>query len=179
MAFIEMIETGFYPQLSQETDPAGPQEQFLFDPCSLVGRVKTSRYFSILGRIAGDIGIQEIKREAADLHLPDIRVEGPPRKLQGDLHLVSLLILDDLQGHVREVTFRIFRNLHPVLIDELLEIPVPVQQPDTHQRDIEITGRFDVISRKDAQSSGIDGKTFMEAIFRGEIGHRGGPLDIW
>ncbi|OPY87245.1 MAG: hypothetical protein A4E72_01518 [Syntrophus sp. PtaU1.Bin208] len=178
MPFIEVIETGFDAQFAKQTNASRPQEQFLFYPRSLVRRIETSRYFSVLGGVAGNIGIQEINRQTADLHLPDIRIEGPPRKLEGNLHLVPLLILDNLQGHIGEVTFRIFRDLDPVLINELFEIPVPVQEPDPHQGDIEIAGRLDVVSGKDAQSARIDRQALMEAIFRGKIGDRGRPLDL-
>ena len=51
---------GLMPSFFIQPDAAHAEEDFLFDPDSLVGAIQALRYFSILNGISRNIGIQQV-----------------------------------------------------------------------------------------------------------------------
>ena len=62
--------------------------------------------------------------------------------------------------------------LPAILIDLLLEIAVPVKQPNRDKVQIEVAGRLAMIAGKNSEAAGIVGNGFMEAKLRREISNR-------
>ena len=54
----------------------------------------------------------------------------------------------------------------------LLEVAVPVHQPDAHQRDAEVAGRLQVVAGEDAETAGVLREDGGDAVLRGEVGDR-------
>ena len=59
--------------------------------------------------------------------------------------------------------------LPPVMRNALAEVAKAIEQPYRDQRNIEITGRFEVVSGKDAEAAGVIRKGMMDPEFGTEI----------
>ena len=99
-------------------------------------------------------------------------MQAAARHLEIDLAGLAVLILDLFYGQRSEIVFGVDRGLVAVLVDDLAEIAVLVQQAHSHQRDVQVTGGFQVVAGKDAQTAGVDGQAFAQAVFCGKIGQR-------
>ena len=107
---VDVVDAGADPQPFQEPDPPHPEEDLLLDPRPRFGAVEALRDLPVLGGVPRDIGVQEVKRDAPHLDLPDVGEEGPAGQVQGDLHGVPPVVLDDLHRHAGEIVLRILRR---------------------------------------------------------------------
>ena len=82
-----------------------------------------------------------------------------------------------LNGQGGKIVFRVQGYLAAVHVQRLPEIAVAVQQAHGYQRDVLVTGRFKVITGQNSQSAGVDGKTFVQAVFRGKMRNGPGGVD--
>ncbi len=178
VSLIDVIDSGFEAQLAQEFHATHPQQDFLFDACPLIRRVKPVRDSTVLNRVSRQIRIQQIQRDAPHLDLPYVRIKGAPGQIDGHLGFIPQIILNDLQGHVGQVVLGILGDLDSILIDNLMEITVFIVKPHSHQRNVQIACRLEMIAGKGPQTAGIDGNRFMQSVFRGKVGNGIGRLDF-
>jgi len=76
-----------------------------------------------------------------------------------------------------DVGFEVFFLLPAVTIEALAKISLAVEQADADEGNGEIGGALNVISGKNAEATGIDGKGFVDSEFGGEIGYGTRPED--
>ena len=99
VGFVDVIDARADSQPLEELDAPHPQQDFLFDPSSRFGTVKTSRDLPVLRGVPRHVGVQQVKRNAADMDFPDVRKECPAGKLDRDLYGLPPVVLDDLERH--------------------------------------------------------------------------------
>ena len=172
MPLVDVVDAGADAQLFEDPDPSHSEEDLLFDPRPRFGAVESFRDLPVLGGVSRDVGVQKIERDAPHLNLPDIGEERSPGEIQGDLHGVAPVVLDDLQRHSGEIVFRILLRLGAVFVDDLLEESVLVEKADADEGDVQVAGRLQVVSGEGAQASGIDGQAVVETVFGREVGDR-------
>ena len=178
MPLVDVVNAGLDAQLCQQPDASDPEEDLLLDARLLIGAVEAGRNGPVLGRIAGNIRVQEIQGYLADLDLPDVGEERTPGKIDGNLHFVAPIVLDDLDGHAGKIVFRIFLRLPSLLVDDLPEVAVLVQKSHSDQRDAQIASRLQVVSRQGAETSRIDGQALVKPVLGGKIGDESRPADF-
>ena len=71
-----------------------------------------------------------------------------------------------------EILVQADRLLSAIAIDLLLEIAVPVEQPDRDEVQIQIAGRFAMIAGKNAEAAGVVRNRFVKAELGRKIGDR-------
>ena len=71
-----------------------------------------------------------------------------------------------------DIGFEIFLLLPTIAVQQLAEVTLAVEQANTNQRDTEIGSAFDVVSRENAESAGIDRDGFMQTKFSREVRNR-------
>lgn len=57
-----------------------------------------------------------------------------------------------------------------VAVKNLPEIPLLIQKSHSDERDAKVVGRFEIITGKNTETSGIDGQRFAEAKLHAETG---------
>ena len=62
------------------------------------------------------------------------------------------------------------RNLAAVLVDGLVEVTLPIEDPNSHERDAQVTRGLAVVARQDTQATRVNGQAFMEAELGAEVG---------
>src|ERR1700680_5137802 len=87
-------------------------------------------------------------------------------------HRPAVLANRRLQRQLIDVRLHILFQLPTVAIQTLAKISLPVKQTDADQRNAESGCALNMVSRKDAEPAGINGKRFMQPEFRGKIGYR-------
>ncbi len=73
---------------------------------------------------------------------------------------------------VLRVEQRVIFHLPVVLIDLLLEITLTIEKADADKTNIQITGRFRVVTRQNAEATGGNRQRFVKAKFGGKISDR-------
>ena len=134
--------------------PADAEDDLLAHPHFQIAAVKFRGDQAILRRVLRRIGIEQVKIDAADLELPDFRedfaLQNPHRDEQ-----VSVAVAHFADREVMEILIQTDRFLHAFLIDLLLEVAVPIEQPDGDKFQIQIARRFAMIARENAETAGV------------------------
>jgi hypothetical protein len=134
MAFIGMHDRGIDPKSIESAQPAHAQQRVLGEANLAVALVQAGRDEALPGRVLRQLGVEEKQRHPSDLGPPDLHrhLLIPDRHLDGDGPAV-------LAGHQGARTaFGV--GLVPVLmlpataVHPLMEVTLPVQQPDAHHR---------------------------------------------
>ena len=152
---------------------AAPAQQDLLPQADIAVRfIQAGRDLAVLGRIGRQIGVQQVEPDPPHTHQPDLDVQAAARHLEIELAGFTVRVLDLFDGQRGKIVFGIDRGLVAVLVDELAEVAVLVQQAHGHQRDVQVTGGFQMVTGKDPQATGVDGQAFAQAVFCGKIGQR-------
>ena len=97
-------------------------------------------------------------------------MQAAARHLEIELAGFTVRVLDLFDGQRGKIVFGIDRGLVAVLVDELAEVAVLVQQAHGHQRDVQVTGGFQMVTGKDPQATGVDGQAFGHVGVEGRHG---------
>src|SRR5271154_773006 len=159
------------------TEASNAQQQLLPDASPRVATVKPGSQFSVVRSIGFYVRIEKKQVAASHRYTPDF---GMNRTVAGlDLHHDGPSIPADrgLKRQLIDVGLQIFFLLPAVTIQALAKISLPIKQTDADERNGEIGRALDMVSGKNTEPAGIDGKRFVYAEFRGKIGDRMRPQD--
>ncbi len=95
-----------------------------------------------------------------------------PGNAHGDAEPAAVRSTNRLHRQVTWVVIPILGVLDAVVVHDLLEIALPVEQAHGDEIHTLVAGRLAVVARQHAEAAGIDGKAFVEAILRAEVGHQ-------
>ena len=123
------------------------------------------------GVFSGDVGIEQVKTDPADVELPDFREHFAVENADGD-EQIRIAAAHFADRQVMEILVEIDGLLHAFLIDLLFEIAVPIEQADGDEIQVEIAGGFAVIARENAEAAGVIRNRFVKAELGREIGDR-------
>src|SRR5882672_2721593 len=159
----------------QSAETAHTQQQFLAYSKAAITSVEPRCEFPIFRRVSFDIRIEQKQGAAPYLKAPDLGTDRPAPRL--NLHGNRLALRPDCRfhGHLADVRLEVLFLLPAVLVQPLPEIALPIKQADANQRKSQVRCALDVVSGKDTEAAGINGKRLVQAEFQGEIGNRARP----
>ena len=173
MALVHVDDLGLELERLQGADAADAEQVFLAHARFQVAAVEAVGELARAGLILGHIGVQEIERHAADLRLPDLRVNAFAAQIHVNEDALATVVFAKRQGHLLEVVDRVAFLLPAVGREVLAEIALLVAQADADQGHAEVAGRLEVVAGEDAKPPGIHGQAGADAVFQAEIGHDG------
>ncbi len=155
----------------QRADAADTEKQLLAQPVLGGAAVETIGHVDVVVGVPLDVGVEHQQRHPTHAGHPDARDEvrtswhrdadrgaaavGLPE--QGDRQLVG-------------VEHRVGLLLPSGCVERLLEVAVPVEQPDPDDRHAEVAGALEVVAGQDAEPAGVLGEHGGDAELRGEVG---------
>ncbi len=158
--------------------PHGPhaadaQQHLLAQPVVLAAAVEPVGDPALGRGVLLDVAVEQQQRHPADLHAPDVGVQGAPLgQRHRDDHRVALGVAQQLQRQAVRVQRGVVLELPAVGRQALGEVAGPVQQAQADQRDAEVGGRLEVVTGEDAQAAGVVGQHLGDAELGGEVGDR-------
>ncbi len=142
-----------------------------------VAAVETVGDVADLGAVLLGVGVEQQQRHPADLGDPDPCGQGAVvGQADRDLGDVARLVPQQRDGQAVGVEDRVGLLLPAVAGEELAEVAVPVQQPDTHDRYAEVAGGLEVVAGQDAEAAGVLRQHGSDAELRGEVGDGAGGV---
>ena len=159
--------------------PAHAEQQFLAEPVVAAAAVQPVGDLVQVGLVLLHVGVEQQQRDPADLGHPDLRGQLPAHgQAHGDVHRRAGVVAEQFQRQPVRVVGRVPLGLPAVGGQRLGEVTVPVQQADGDQRHAEVARRLQVVARQDAQAARILRQRGGDAVFGGEVRHRGGAWRI-
>ena len=168
--FVHVKHGGGQVQRLQRPHAANAQHDLLADAHFRIAAVKPAGDLAIDRGVLDQIGIEQIKGDAADSRFPhpaENRVVG-----QVHPHLTAVGVLHLLDGQVVKIQFGIRLLLPAILREILLKISVAIKQAHCHEGHTKLAGTFEMIARKHAQAAGINRQRFVDAELGREIRHQ-------
>ena len=171
MPFIHVTYGGLYAQSVERAHAANTQQNFLPDARLTVPTVKLCRNFANGGWIFRQIGIEQIKGNAPNLHFPYPHPRFCFGKCESNGDIPAAFIADNLDGQRVVVIFEIFFLLPTVICEILIEIAVLIQQAHRRKWQPQCTRRFEMIPGQHTQTTRINRQAFGETKLRRKIGN--------
>ena len=141
---------------AQRPHAADAEQQLLAQPVLAVAAVEPVGHVDVVLGVALDVGVQHQQRHPADAGHPD---PGDQRRPVGQV---------DRDGGAGAVGLAQQRDRQPVGVEDrvglllpalagerLLEVAVPVEQPDADDRHAEVAGGLEVVAGEDAEAAGV------------------------
>ena len=99
---------GFEPHCLQRAHAADAQHDLLADACIDVAAVEGIGDVAILRQhVLGDVGVEQVERDAADVELPDLNEDVSGGQFHGDLEIVAFGVFHGFERQGVEVVHRI------------------------------------------------------------------------
>lgn len=129
MPLIEMEDGRVEPELAQNPDPTNAQDQLLPQPVLAVASVEDVRDVARPRRVALDLRVEQVERDAPDPRAPDAEPDGNEvaavvRELDHRSHR------HELEGQPVRVVPREALDLPVVLVQPLPEVAAPIEEAD-------------------------------------------------
>ena len=169
MAFVHVPDRRSDTHLTQGAHATNAKHQFLGDAQFVVATVQTGRQITIGGAVGVNVGIQQIERHAPYLEVIDFGVNRTPRQLDIDDYFVAVGGQGRASGDIGKAHFAIERFLPATMIEALAEVALGIDETNRDQRQIEVTGFFDVVTSQNSQAAGINGQGFVQTKLRRKI----------
>jgi hypothetical protein len=153
----------------QGVDPSDAQDELLLDPRLEVAAVEARGDLPIPRSVLLDVGVEQVQPRPSDRRGPQLRRDhaAGERQLDGERCAVELAE----QGHGEPV--RIEHLPHLALracVVESLVGGLPVEEPDTDERDAQGTRRLELLASDGPEPAREDGERVGQGELRGEVG---------
>ena len=133
VAFVHVADAGLDAQGVEGPEPANAEQDLLADAHFPVAAVEVGGDLPVLGAVDFQVGVQQVERHAAHLGGPDLGVD----RLLGignfDDQRFARGGMQQAEGHLVQVDFRVEFHLPAVRVEGLLEITLTVEQADTDE----------------------------------------------
>ena len=167
VAFVHVIDGGLQTQGLQRAIAADAEQDLLADAHLAVAAVELVGDVAILrAGIGANVGVEQVERDAADLHPPDLRIDRVPARSHLDHQRLAVASRDRAQRQIVKVVVLVCFLLPARLVQVLAEVSLLIEQPDADQRNAQIAGRLQMIAGENAQAAGEDRETFGESRTR-------------
>jgi hypothetical protein len=93
-----------------------------------------------------------------------------PSPADGHAQLVARGVAGALQRQTVEIGIRVGLLLPALVVEELAEIPLPVHEPDAHQRQPHVGAGLEMVAGQNTQPAGEQGQALVQAELHGKIG---------
>ncbi len=122
------------------------------------------------------VGVEQQQRHAPDEGDPDLEMELAAAVRDRDHHRPAGVSGRRTDRQAGEVVLGVDVLLAAVGVDVLVEVAVPVEEPDSDQRHAQVAGALQVIAGEDAEAAGIERQAGIEAVLHAEVGDR--PVEL-
>ena len=173
VAFVHVAEGRRDAQGGQGAHAADAQDDLLLQAHFRIAAVELVGDVLVVVLIGGDVGVEQIERNAPHLHLPDLRVDVAARKIHADAERLAVRVRLRLHRHVIEIVVGVALLLPAVGVERLAEVALLIQQAHADERDAQIAGRFEMVAGENAQAAGVDRQALGQAELHREIGDAG------
>src|SRR5271167_4524650 len=168
---VHVIDGGMKSQRLQDAVSPDAEHDLLPDAHLPIAAIKLLGDMAIVRmRVERNVGIQQVERNSSDVHPPCLRVNRAFGEVHFHHHRLAARTKRDPHRKVVEVVVNMRFLLPSRLAEVLAEISLLVKQPDTHQRNVKITGGLEMVTGQYAQAAGKDGQALGESEFGGEVG---------
>ena len=106
----------------------------------------------------------------AGRRFPDFQLYRAPGQFDLDLDGLTVFFTQGFDWQLAEAGGVVVRNLVAVFIDGLDKVALPVEHADSDKRYGQIAGRFTMIARQYAETTGVDGQAFVQSELGAEVG---------
>ena len=148
----------------QRADPSDAEDDLLTEPVLFVAAVETIGHRNDVGRVSGNVGVEQVERDPSDIDTPDLHQRGHPGEVDLDDHIG----LDDAEC-VRVDRF-VSLFLPSVGVEALAEIALGIEQTDADEGHAEIRRCLEVIAGQNPEAAGVLRERFGDPELRGEVG---------
>ena len=169
--FVHVVGARMIAQRRQRARAAHAEQDLLADARVAVGHVKALGDAAVFFGVLGRVGVEQIERHAPDLNFPDAGEKRARGQVERHVKVFAgLSVFDAADGQQPEIVLRIERRLVAVGSDFLLEVTALVKQPHGDQRDAQVAGRLEVVAGQHAETAGVNGQTFVDAVLGRKVG---------
>ena len=135
MALIHVEDGGLQTHGFERAHAADAEHDLLADARVVIAAVERIGDVAVLRQdVLGDVGIQQVERDAADFDVPDLDERFAGGQLDRDLKILAGGILDGLDGQSVEIVDRVALLLPSVGVEELAEVALLIEQPEADER---------------------------------------------
>ena len=177
MTFVAMIHLGADTEGAERADTADTEQDLLLQAVLPVTSIELMGDGTVLGKVGLPVGIEKVQVGTADTDLPDAGNDIASGECDAGSHPVAIGIKHRLRGDLQEVLRLILCHLVTIGGKLLGEITVTVEESDGDEVDVHVTRLLEIVSGKDAETSGIDLQGSVQTVLHTEVGYgRIGPL---
>lgn len=169
VSFVEVENAGGDPEGAEGFDAADAANELLTDARARVAAIKRVREFAVFLRVSFDVGVEKIEGRASDHDAANFRLDRAVLRVDRHGDAVAVLIFDGFEGDVFDFGRDVMFDLVAVGVDLLTEVSLFIEEADSDEGDAESAAALDVVSREDAESSGVNREGFVNTEFEREI----------
>jgi len=173
---VHMADGRLDPQGAEGAQAADAEDDLLLDARLLVSAVELVGDLAIARLVLRRVGVEEVERDASDIHPPDPERDLPLREVHRNEDRLAGVVGFELDRKIVEVVVGVGLLLPPVGVQVLAEVSLLVEQADADERDAQLARRLEVVARENAEASGVDRQAFRQAELHGEVGDPGGRV---
>ena len=170
MAFVHVPDSRGDAERAHGADTADTQQDLLGNAGLEVGGIKLRGQLLVIGAVFRNGGIQQVKGDTSDLHLPDTGENFAAGKVHGDQHLAAVFIMQRDDREFGKIQIEVGGFLPAVFADLLDEVALIVDETDGIEGQAHVAGFFQMVACEDAQTAGISRDGFVQTEFKGKIG---------
>src|SRR5689334_4821019 len=156
---------------------ADAEHELLADAGAHVAAVEARSKLAILRAVAIDVAIEQVERNAANVHEPDLGLEHAIAGVDRDRDWIAVGTLGGFHRQVLDPGIEVLFLLIAIAIKLLLEIALVVEEPNGNKWDGEAARALNVIAREDTEAARIDRHGFVDAELGRKIGDGLGAKD--
>jgi hypothetical protein len=142
MPFVQVIDARHDAQRPQHLDTADAEHKLLADAGPHISAIEAGGEPAVLRAVALHVAIEQVQRDAADVHQPDLGEQAAVAGFDRDGDLLAVAGVGRFNRQVIDPRIEVFLALIAVGVELLLEIPLIVEQADGHQRHAQAAGAF-------------------------------------
>ena len=164
------------PQGTHTTDA---EEHLLLEPLLTPAAVEALGDRAHRVVVAGDVGVEQEQRHAADLGAPHVRAQlSAPGHRDADDARGAVRLAQQVQRQPLRVGDGIGLLLPAVGVEALLEVAGLVEETDADDRHAEVGRRLEVVAGEDAEATGVLRQHGGDAVLGAEVGDRSGGVTL-
>ena len=147
VALVHMADGGLDPHFAESAHAANPKNHLLPHAHLFVAAVERVGDALVGGLVFENVTIQQIQRNSAHFGAPNLQSHFAIGKFNRNADGGTVFPAHEGKGHLVEVVLRVDLLLPSIVGKALAEVATIVKQPHGNQREPQITGRLQMVSR--------------------------------
>jgi len=148
-----MVDGRFHTKAVEQLRASYTEHDLLVDAHVLVAAVDPAADVAVVRLVCGNVCVEQIEGCTADFELPCLCEHFALGNIDGNDKVLAVGAGHFFNGKAFCILQRIVLHLPSILVEVLAEVALFVEQRDADEVDAEVTGRFDVVTGKDAEAS--------------------------